>query len=152
MPDKLATQSKHNGAKSKGPKTPAGLAKCKESGAKGSRPRKAHTSVLPGESLAEFEAFRLQHHAMWQPANVMEIQVADELTAVNWQIKRKYFVRNADLTGHYHAVLQSLQPGTTHEDAIVGIERMGVADGSPSAPSTALSAAPPSSATASSPS
>ena len=78
MPDKRATQSKLNGSKSTGPTTPEGKARCKESGRKGGRAR-AHSSVLPGESLAEFEAFRLQHYAMWQPANVMETQLADEL-------------------------------------------------------------------------
>lgn len=131
MPDKRATQSKKNGANSTGPKTPEGLARCKAAGAKGGRKAHAHTSVLPGESLAAFEAFRAEHHAMWQPANVMEIELADEIAALNWQIKRKFFVRNADLTGHFNAVIQSLQPGASNAEVIAGIERMGAAEGSP---------------------
>ncbi|MBM3763808.1 MAG: hypothetical protein FJW32_00330, partial [Acidobacteria bacterium] len=67
---------------------------------------------------------------MWQPANVQEIQLADELAAINWQIKCKYFVRNADLSGHYDAVVRSLQPGATNEDVILNIERLGASDGS----------------------
>lgn len=130
MPNKRASQSKENGAKSNGPTTPEGLALCKAAVAIDGRKRKAHTSVLPGESLAEFEAFRLENHDMWQPANVQEIQLADELPAINWQIKRKYFVRNADLSGHYDAVVRSLQPGATNEDLILNIERLGASDGS----------------------
>ena len=89
MPDKRATQSALNGANSIGPKTPEGLAKCREAA---QRLRKQRlTTLLLGESPDAFEAFRAKLHAFWQPENQAEIQMVDDLASSIWILNREIF-------------------------------------------------------------
>lgn len=87
MPDKRTTQSAINGAKSTGPKTPAGLAKCFEAARRLRKPRP--TTLLPGEAPDAFEAHRASLHAFWKPENQSEVQMVDELSSIMWILKRE---------------------------------------------------------------
>lgn len=87
MLNKRASQSALNGARSTGPKTPEGLARCLEAAR---RPRKCRIPTLsPGESPERFEAFRARLHSFWQPENQSEIQMVDDLASIMWILDRK---------------------------------------------------------------
>jgi len=125
MPDKRATQSKINGAKSSGPKTPEGIAACKAAG--GTRKnRHYHSTLLPGESRADFEADRAALHAMWTPENPLECQAVNELASINWLIKRQYSSRNDELVRAYDDIVLHATPGMTTQDAIALADHAGV--------------------------
>ena len=125
MPDKRATQSKINGAKSTGPKTPEGKAACKAAGGKRQN-RHYHSTILPGESRAAFDADRAALHATWTPENPMECQLVDELASLNWLIKRQYSSRNDELVRAYDDVLLHATPGMTTRDAIALADHAGL--------------------------
>lgn len=95
MTDKRATKSAINGANSTGPKTPAGLAKCFEAARRPRKPRL--TTLLPGEAPDAFEALRASLHALWQPENLSEVKMVDDLSSIMWILKRERYSNNEQL-------------------------------------------------------
>ncbi len=72
--------------KSTGPKTQAGIDNSKFNAIK--HGLTADTVCIPGEHLPHYEERRRQYHAVFQPANLVEFDLVDSLSADNWRRRR----------------------------------------------------------------
>lgn len=92
-----AEAARRNGARSRGPKTPEGLARCAEAAANAARRRAVAVNfdctLLPTESRELLEATTLAELAHWQPASPTERQLVLELVDINWKIRRVRFAQ-----------------------------------------------------------
>jgi len=117
--EKRANQARINGAKSSGPTSEAGRAKCAEVA------RKRHqsaASTLPGEDPDAFEAARRALHLYLRPAGPIELQLVDELASINHRISRKLFSQNTDLCHAYNDVVNRAVQPTTKAEAVANAE------------------------------
>src|SRR5260221_10164325 len=96
-----AEQSRVNGAKSRGAKTAEGQAKAKKGNYKHGA-YTIHTTVLPEESLDAYNALLDDARAQFQPRNLFESQLVDEIVDYTWQIGRLKFL----VTAHFAAAMR----------------------------------------------
>ena len=78
--------SRANGARSRGPKTPEGLARCQA--APITHGLTARQVVLPGESEEEFRALRDAYLVHFRPRSVREVDLVTLLAATRWRLGR----------------------------------------------------------------
>ena len=117
--EKRAEQARINGAKSNGPKSAAGKAKCAEVA------RKRHQAAaftLPGEDPEAFEAARRALHLYIRPVGPIEGQLVDELANINHKISRKLVSQNTDLCHAYDDAVKRAIHGTTKAEAVANAE------------------------------
>jgi hypothetical protein len=110
-----AEQARINGAKSSGPTSPAGKAKCAEVARKR---HQAANSTLPGEDPDTFEAARRALHLYLRPVGPIEAQLVDELATINYKISRKMVSQNTDLCHAYNDVVRRATGPTTKAEAV----------------------------------
>jgi hypothetical protein len=99
-PEQRAAINRANGAKSRGPKTDAGRARCAAAARQASLRRAALSfdyTLLPSESRDAFNAIAAQEFAHWSPASPTEVQLVHELIDINWRITRLRYAQNAHL-------------------------------------------------------
>jgi hypothetical protein len=99
-PEQRAAINRANGAKSRGPKTDAGRARCAAAARQASLRRAALSfdcTLLPSESRDAFNAIAAQELAHWSPASPTELQLVHELIDINWRITRLRYAQNAHL-------------------------------------------------------
>jgi len=89
-----------------------------------------HTTVLPGENLADYEASRLALHAEFQPATFQQAHMVDELASINWYIRREMFGRNMDVVRAYTDASQTAVSGVTKAELVAMAESAAHSDGS----------------------
>lgn len=86
--------SRRNGAKSRGPKTPAGLAKS-------SRNSLAHgftcrsTLILQCENPREFEQLIAEYRATYNPETLAEVDLVEQMVAARWRLRRLWTIETA---------------------------------------------------------
>jgi len=78
--------SRANGARSRGPKTPEGLARCQS--APLTHGLTASQVVLPGESEEEYRALRDAYLAHFRPRSVRQVDLVTLLAATRWRLDR----------------------------------------------------------------
>jgi hypothetical protein len=98
--------SRANGARSRGPKTPEGLARC--AAAPLTHGFNARQIVLPQESEDGFRALREAYLAEFQPASPRDLELVNLLAAARWRLDRLGSVE-VDL---YNAAIARQDPGT----------------------------------------
>ncbi|MGH8722887.1 MAG: hypothetical protein ACREU4_12935, partial [Burkholderiales bacterium] len=82
-----AAASRRNGARSRGPKTPAGKARSAQNALKhGLRAQKC--IVLPGERASAFEAFEAALLAELAPEGALQAVLAQRVVAASWRLAR----------------------------------------------------------------
>ena len=113
--EKRANQARINGAKSNGPSTPEGKARCSEAARKR---HQAANSTLPGEDPDAFEAARRALHLYIRPVGPIEFQLVDELASLNQKISRKLVSQNTDLCHAYNDVVKRATGPTTKAEAV----------------------------------
>lgn len=108
--NRRADAARQNGAKSNGPNTPEGRAKCAEAARDAARRRSVAVSLdctlLPTESAELLHQHIADEFARWQPSNSTEIQLVQELVDINWRIKRIRFAQNQDLISNLESQRQ----------------------------------------------
>jgi hypothetical protein len=118
MPVDLITKAetaRQNGAKSKGPTTPAGKERCRQAAAKAAARRAVaitlDCTLLPSESREILESINAQELAWWQPVTPTELQMVHELIDINWRIKRIRFAQTNDIVANMES--QRLRASTS---------------------------------------
>ena len=101
--------SRANGARSRGPKTPEGLARCQA--APLTHGLTAREIVLPDESESEFLALREIYLDYFQPESPRDFDLVEQLAAARWRLGRISSVE-VDL---YNAALARQGPGIREE-------------------------------------
>lgn len=87
MSSDLKSQSaRANGAKSRGPVTPEGLAKSSRNSL--SHGLSAQSVVLPAESSEEFQILLNAHIHQFQPANHVEMELVRVMVIARWRLRR----------------------------------------------------------------
>jgi len=90
-----------NGAKSRGPTTPAGKQKSSRNAL--SHGFTAHsTIILKCENPEEFEQMVADYRATYQPATAAESQLVDQMIAARWRIRRLWTIETALLDSEIH--------------------------------------------------
>jgi hypothetical protein len=82
-----AAASRRNGARSRGPKTPAGKARSAQNALKHGM-RAQQCIVLPGERAAAFEAFAAALLADLAPQGALQTVLAQRIVAASWRLAR----------------------------------------------------------------
>jgi len=95
MPTK-AEQARINGAKSKGPKTPEGLDRCRRASVKHGL-WIAHLSTFSHEAQAEYAAVLAAATDQFRPRNLVEISVVGLLADALWRSNRLGSLANLDI-------------------------------------------------------
>jgi len=101
--------SRANGARSRGPKTPEGLARC--AAAPLTHGFNARQIVLPQESEDGFRALREAYLAEFQPASPRDLALVDLLAAARWRLDRLRLIE-VDL---YDTEIARQDPGIPEE-------------------------------------
>ena len=102
-PEERARIARENGAKSRGPKTPEGWARCQSAAQKAAQNRQALTfecTLLPTESRQVRDAIATRELAYWQPSTDTELQMVHEIIDINWRIRRIRYAQTHDLQSH----------------------------------------------------
>jgi hypothetical protein len=102
--------ARKNGSKSKGPKTPQGMDRCRLAPAAAAARRAVaitlDCTLLPTESREILESINAQELTCWQPTTPTELQMIHELADINWRIKRIRFAQTNDLVSNMEAQRQ----------------------------------------------
>ena len=90
---KKSAASRANGAKSRGPATPAGRARSSQNArrhglAAGATALPPISVVLPTESLEDFHALLHSYLAEFAPARLLETELVEALAAARWRLRR----------------------------------------------------------------
>src|SRR5258708_190036 len=129
-----AEPSRVNGAKSKGAKTAEGQAKAKKGNYKHGA-YAVHTTVLPGESMDGYNALLDDARAQFQPRNLFESQLVDEIVDLTWQIGRLKFLVTAQVAAAMRERNDKSPVGTRIDENMLAIEAAG---STPNGPITVL--------------
>jgi hypothetical protein len=90
MPSKLRSETaRTNGAKSRGPTTPAGLEKSSQNAVTHGLTSES-TIVLACESQSRFDGILNEFMVTHQPANAAETDLVEEMVAARWRIRRMW--------------------------------------------------------------
>ena len=102
--------NRKNAKKSTGPKTPEGRAAVRLNGLK--HGLTSEILVLPGESVADFEALLDSLEAEHQPATPTEVILVRQMAMASWRLNRllhmeaaRYRIRRNELEEHERSVL-----------------------------------------------
>jgi hypothetical protein len=104
-----------NGAKSRGPKTPAG--KMRSSRTATRHGLLSECAVLHNESKEVFDDLLAQYYRRLAPSDDMEAGIVDEMAAAFWRIRRAWTIETSILN---RALDPQLPPGHNEIDRIAG--------------------------------
>jgi hypothetical protein len=91
MPSKSKSETaRANGAKSRGPVTPEGLATSSRNSLR--HGLSAETIVLPGESAEDFQSLIASYIDQFHPATGVEMNLVETLAAARWRLRRLYSI------------------------------------------------------------
>ncbi len=84
-----------NGAKSTGPKTPAGIQKSAQNSLR--HGLTARTLILSNESQTKFDKLMEAFLQKFQPADAVELELVTEMVAARWRLRRVWLIQTAAL-------------------------------------------------------
>lgn len=102
-----AEQARINGAKSRGPKTPAGLRRARTAALQHGA-FAAASNLLPTVDEPHFAALAQTYQASWRPCNQYVADKVDDLAAFRWELNRLRAVRRHYMARLFHEVSSSL--------------------------------------------
>src|SRR6266849_3026909 len=119
MPSKLKSDTaRANGAKSKGPRTAAGLANSsRNSLSHGFTAR--NTIILEYENPEEFQQMLTEYRATYEPATAAERDLVDQMIAARWRIRRMWTIETALLDCEIVRRQAKVKKEFTHIDGAV---------------------------------
>jgi hypothetical protein len=107
-----AQQARINGAKSKGPKTPEGLQRCREASVKHGM-WVAHVSTFPHEDQVAYAAILTSANDQFRPRNCVESTVVGLLADALWRAGRLGALANDDIDREMWSIKR--QTSTQHD-------------------------------------
>lgn len=100
MSQTKSESARANGAKSKGPATPASRARSSKNALRHGLASQA--VLLPGEKPAEFEELRAGYLQRFQPADRPEMELVETLALTRWRLRRLYTIEAEILDNEMH--------------------------------------------------
>jgi len=97
-PNKKAAASRRNSAKSTGPRTDTGKARCSLNALR--HGLYASTLILPGENKENFDQLRARLHSIHQPQNAYEQDLVHQLAITEWKLLRAELIEGSVLAEH----------------------------------------------------